>query len=77
MRGSVFPQEVILTMTIIKYKVKSQFFWIILFVSTFTQGNNFILEVLVAQLAERSLTIPEDLGSIPVIGNFYWTFIYC
>ena len=24
-----------------------------------------------AQLAERSLTIPEDLGSNPVIGNFY------
>ena len=28
-------------------------------------------EVVVAQLAERSLTIPEDPGSIPVIGNFY------
>ena len=24
-----------------------------------------------AQLAERSLTIPEDPGSNPVIGNFY------
>ena len=31
----------------------------------------FLREVVVAQLAERSLTIPEDLGSIPVIGNFY------
>ena len=28
-------------------------------------------EVVVAQLAERSLPIPEDLGSNPVIGNFY------
>ena len=28
-------------------------------------------EVVVAQLAERSLTIPEDPGSNPVIGNFY------
>ena len=28
-------------------------------------------EVVVAQLAERSLTIREVLGSNPVIGNFY------
>ena len=28
-------------------------------------------EVVVAQLAERSPTIPEDPGSNPVIGNFY------
>ena len=28
-------------------------------------------EVVVAQLAERSLTIPEDPGLNPVIGNFY------
>ena len=34
-------------------------------------------EVVVAQLAEQLLTIPEDPGSIPVSGNFYWTFIYC
>ena len=27
--------------------------------------------------AERSLQIPEDLGSNPVTGNFYWAFIYC
>ena len=27
--------------------------------------------MVVAQLAERSLTIPEDTGSNPVIGNFY------
>ena len=27
--------------------------------------------VVVAQLAERSLPIPEDPGSNPVIGNFY------
>ena len=33
--------------------------------------------VVVAQLAARSLPIPEDPGSNPVIGNFYWTFIYC
>ena len=31
----------------------------------------------VAQLAERSLLIPENLGSNPDIGNFYLTFIYC
>ena len=31
----------------------------------------------VAQLAERSLPIPENLGSNPDIGNFYLTFIYC
>ena len=30
-----------------------------------------------AQLAERLLPIPKDLGSNPIIGNFYWTFIYC
>ena len=34
-------------------------------------------EVVVAQLAERSLMIPVDPGSNPIIGNFYWTFIYC
>ena len=28
-------------------------------------------EVVVAQLAEQSLMIPEDPGSNPVIGNFY------
>ena len=33
--------------------------------------------VVVAQLAERSRPIPEDTGSNPDIGNFYWTFIYC
>ena len=27
--------------------------------------------VVVTQLAERSLPIPEDPGSNPVIGNFY------
>ena len=27
--------------------------------------------VVVVQLADRSLPIPEDLGSNPVIGNFY------
>ena len=31
----------------------------------------------VVQLSERLLLIPEDLGSNPVNGNFYWTFIYC
>ena len=39
--------------------------------------NNCSWEVVVAQLAERSLTIPEDPGSNPVIGSFYWTFNYC
>ena len=33
--------------------------------------------VVVAQLAARSLLIPEDPGSNPVIGNFYWKIIYC
>ena len=28
-------------------------------------------EVVVAQLAEQLLTVPEDPGSIPVSGNFY------
>ena len=31
--------------------------------------------VVVAQLAARSLPKPEDPGSNPVIGNFYWTII--
>ena len=31
--------------------------------------------VVVTQLAERSLQIPEDPGLNPVIGNFYLTFI--
>ena len=35
-------------------------------------------EVVVAQLVERSLPIPEVRGSNPVIGkNLYWTFVYC
>ena len=40
---------------------------------TFSElGKSALLsEVVVAQLAERSLTIPEDPGSNPVIGNFY------
>ena len=29
--------------------------------------------VVVAQVAERSLPIPENPGSNPAIGNFYWT----
>ena len=33
--------------------------------------------VIVAQLAAWSLLIPEDPGSNPAIGNFYWTIIYC
>ena len=31
----------------------------------------------VAQLVARSIEIQKDPGSNPVIGNFYWTFIYC
>ena len=31
--------------------------------------------VLVAQLTARSLPIPEDQGSNPVIGNFYLTYL--
>ena len=31
--------------------------------------------VVVAQLAERSLPIPEDLGSNPAIGNFCRTYL--
>ena len=34
-------------------------------------------EVVVAQLVERSLSIPEVRGSTPVIGKIYWTFVYC
>ena len=34
-----------------------------------------IWAVVVAQLAGRSLLIPEDLGSNPAIGNFYWTYL--
>ena len=33
--------------------------------------------VVVAQLVERSLPIPEVRGSNPVIGKIYWTFVYC
>ena len=33
--------------------------------------------VIMVQLAERMLLIPEDPGSNPIIGNFYWTYIYC
>ena len=33
--------------------------------------------VVVAQLVERSLLIPEVRGSNPVIGKIYWTFVYC
>ena len=33
--------------------------------------TNPIWAVVVAQLAERLFPIPEDLGSNPVIGNFY------
>ena len=36
----------------------------------FDQQQLKLWEVVVAQLAERSLMIPEDPGSIPVIGNF-------
>ena len=35
------------------------------------------MAVVVAQLAARSLTIPDDMGSNPVTGNFYWRIIYC
>ena len=41
------------------------------FVQTFLSQRKRPREVVVAQLAEQSLTIPEDPGSIPVIGNFY------
>ena len=34
--------------------------------------------MVVAQLAEKSLTTPEVRGSNPVIGNFsFRTFLYC
>ena len=37
------------------------------------------MAVVVAQLVERSLPIPEVRGSNPVIGKIYlyWTFVYC
>ena len=40
------------------------------------QKNSFVA-VVVAQLVERSLPIPEVRGSNPVIGKIYWTFVYC
>ena len=33
--------------------------------------------MVVAQLVERLLPIPEVRGSNPVIGKIYWTFVYC
>ena len=33
--------------------------------------------MVVAQLAERLLLIPEVCGSNPVIGKIDWTFVYC
>ena len=39
--------------------------------STDLHAKIYFGEVVVAQLAERLLTIPEDPGSNPVIGNFY------
>ena len=35
------------------------------------------MTVVVAQLVERSLPIPEVRGSNPVIGKIYWIFVYC
>ena len=35
------------------------------------------MDVVVAQLVERSLLIPEVRGSNPVIGKIYWIFVYC
>ena len=35
------------------------------------------MAVVVAQLVERSLLIPEVRGSNPVIGKIYWIFVYC
>ena len=37
----------------------------------------FLGAVIVAQLTAWSIPIPEDPGSILVIGNFYWTIIDC
>ena len=33
--------------------------------------------VVVAQLVQRLLPIPEVCSSNPVIGKIYWTFVYC
>ena len=33
--------------------------------------------VVVAQLVEWPLPIPEVYGSNPVIGKIYWTFVFC
>ena len=41
-----------------------------------TQPKALKLAVVVAQLTARSLPISDDLGSIPVIGNFYWAITY-
>ena len=42
-------------------------------------GNkiNVIRAVVVAQLVEWSLPIPEVRGLNPVIGKIYWPFVYC
>ena len=32
-------------------------------------------KIFVAQLIARSLPIPEDPGSNPVVGNIYWTYL--
>ena len=55
--------------------------WQTLFNTNFIQYNlNKIWAVVVAQLVERTLPIPEVWGSNPVIGKnlfIYWTFVYC
>ena len=38
--------------------------------------DNHRWEVVVAQLVERLLSIPEVRGSTPVIGKIYWAFVY-
>ena len=43
----------------------------------FTLTELAIRAVVVAQLTERLLPLPEGPGSNPVVGNFYLTMIYC
>ena len=43
----------------------------------FTLTELAIRAVVVAQLTERLLPLPEGPGSNPVMGNFYLTMIYC
>ena len=76
--------QIVLVFVLLKFAIRKQFLidnsWLLFHLFSSVQTNNFYNSynraVVVAQLAERLLPIPEDPGSNPVIGNFYWTFVY-